>query len=82
MVMIDFHIFRFDLAVGASERRIFLAEVADWLRDVVGLGFFTIVDSDDEITEVTQWVVVMNSSHIKVLLRDGKDATAFALRWA
>ena len=79
--MIDFHIFRFDLAAGTSERRMFLSDLADWMRESVGLGFFTIVDSEDEITEVTQWVVVMNSSHIKVLLRRGIDATAFALRW-
>ena len=74
-------VFRFDITAGTTERRVFMDELGDWLRECVGLGFFSVADSEDEFTDATKWVVVCFSDKLKVIIRNDSDATAFALKW-
>jgi hypothetical protein len=74
-------VFRFDMTAGTAERRVFMHELGEWLREVIGLGFFSVADSEDEFSDVTKWVVVCFSDKLKVIIRNDNDATAFALKW-
>lgn len=74
-------VFRFDCNAGTTERRMFMNELAEWLREFVGLGFFSATDSEDEFTDNTMWVVVCFDTKLKVIIRNDTAATAFALRW-
>ena len=41
-MIVDFQSFRFDMGAGGVERRIFMHELSEWLRESVGDGFFSI----------------------------------------
>lgn len=74
-------VFRFDLVAGTNDRRMLMNDLGDWLRERVGLGFFSIADSEDEIPDATQWIVVCSSDTLKVIIRRDENATLFALQW-
>ena len=85
-MIVDFQSFRFDMGAGGVERRIFMHELSEWLRESVGDGFFSITHPEavekNKTDPTAKWIIVCYDDHLKVLLREGQDATAFALRWS
>jgi hypothetical protein len=72
--------FLFELQLG-TDRRILLTELSDWLQESVGEGSIRL-DFSREIYEYQKdWYIQTRSDGFRVLLKEERDATLFALKW-